>query len=248
MTDVTQHLGELMGRSDAELLADQKAAAAQLAGQAQSAPASTPEMAQGIAGATPPPSAIVEGPASAPALQASDLAGHAANNAHALDKYAFPFQSHELFGLLPHSIGAKAEGLWELANTLAGNTSALSIAIGGLLVGVVAVAAVSTVRVWRRGDEFAVAGFGDRLTKIGSKYMVRQDAPIAAFADKAGVMRRKEAPASRAQDGDDVTGNNAGARKYLEGAPRGADGTFQSIEIDSGEGARPAADRRRERR
>ena len=194
MTDVTQHLGELMGRSDAELLADQKAAAASRLAEMQapeSAPAAAPDIAQGVAGAAPSPALVEAHPAAAPAIQVPDVASQAASN-HALEQYAFPFQSHEVFGLLPHSIGAKAEGLWQLANSLAGNTSALSIAVGGLLIGVVAVAAVSTVRVWRRGDEVAVAGFGDRLTKVGSRYTVRQDAPVAAFADKPGVVRRAE--------------------------------------------------------
>ena len=169
MTVVTQHLGELMGQGDGEVAASQQALQpADAATTAQTADASS----------------------AASAAQGADSASHVAHNAHAFDAYAFPFQSHEVFGFLPHSIGNKAESLWTIANQLATNTSALSLAVGGVLLGAVVVAVISTARVWRRGEEFAVASFGDRLTKVGTRYAVRQDAPIAAFADKHGVVRK----------------------------------------------------------
>ncbi|MFZ1988373.1 MAG: tetratricopeptide repeat protein [Alphaproteobacteria bacterium] len=171
MTVVTQHLGELMGRGDSEVAGGQQAAQS-----ADAAGAASQSVNVSAAGAT----------------QSADAAGQVAHTmpAHALDAYAFPFQSHEVFGLLPHSIGDKAESLWTIAHQLATTTSALSLAVGGVLLGAVAVATFSTARVWRRGEEFAVASFGDRLTKVGTRYAVRQDAPISAFADKHGVVRK----------------------------------------------------------
>lgn len=201
MTVVTQHLGELMGRGDGEVAGGQQAAqSADAAGAA----------AQGV---------DVTGAVSA--TQSADAASQVAHAmpAHALDAYAFPFQSHEVFGLLPHSIGDKAESLWTIAHQLATNTSALSLAVGGVLLGAVAIATVSTARVWRRGEEFAVASFGDRLTKVGTRYAVRQDAPIAAFADKHGVVRKSkkaDAGAPIAQPADDSIGE---AELPVEKAP-----------------------------
>ncbi len=178
MTAVTQHLGELMGRGDGEV-AGQAAQSADLAG-----------------------AATQSSSAAASAAQSTDAANQVAHAvpAHALDAYAFPFQSHQVFGLLPHSIGDKAESLWSIAHQLATSTSALSLAVGGVLVGALAVATVSTARVWRRGEEFAVASFGDRLTKVGTRYAVRQDAPISAFADKHGIVRKPKAAADASVD------------------------------------------------
>jgi tetratricopeptide (TPR) repeat protein len=193
MTDVTRHLGELMSRGDGEIpVASQSAADAGQAGSAADA-------AQGVSGAVTP--AASAGDQAVQAAQSAASAGHSLP-AHALDAYAFPYQSHEVFGLLPHSIGAKAEDLWQIAHQLVGTPDALTLVISGVLVGAVAVAAVSTARVWRRGEEFAVAGFGDRLTKVGTRYSVRQDAPISAFADKPGVTRHNQAADGPAEAGE----------------------------------------------
>lgn len=209
MTAVTQHLGELMGRGDGEA-ARQAAQSADLAGAAQGADASV----------------------AVSAAQSADAAGPVAHAmpAHALDAYAFPFQSHEVFGLLPHSIGDKAETLWTLAHQLASNTSALSLAVGGVLLGALAVAMVSTARVWRRGEEFAVASFGDRLTKVGTRYAVRQDAPISAFADKHGVVRKPRAAAEApvAQPTEEPVGEAELPKAEAPSAPEPKHDTWRS--------------------
>jgi tetratricopeptide (TPR) repeat protein len=230
MTDYTRHLGEIVGQTPeehqaamaaaqraAERAADQaakQAAAAQHAAETGAMPAG-----QGAAdtlGTGPAPIDVVAGHAADHGAAVAHAAAQAAAGPD-LSSYAFPFQAHEVFGILPSSIGGRMEGLWQVAHNFTGQTSSLSMAITGLVVCAIAIAIVSTVRVWRRGQEYPVAGFGDRLARVGTRYIVRQEQParspgswraprtVSAEAKKA-VAPVAVAALAKPQSTDDISG------------------------------------------
>ena len=183
MTDLTEHLGELMGQSAEEQAADAAwVEAAELAmGETQSPiepdilAETAPAAEIGADGAvalveTPEIDVSAIDPAAAP--QTADTA--AANG--------FPFEAAELIGLLPHSVAGRAGEMWRMAGNLSAESDTFLVALVGIALGFVVVAFASTVRVWRRQEEFAVSGFGDALTTPGAKYSVRQDVPVAVAA------------------------------------------------------------------
>jgi tetratricopeptide (TPR) repeat protein len=197
MTDVTRHLGEIMGQSEAErqAAADSARAAAERAAanppaqstDAASLPASPDSAADGITAATGSPVDAVAGGAADHAASAAQAAGHAANHGADLAAYAFPFKASEIFGLLPDSVGGKVESLWNFAHKFSGETNTLTMGLTGLVILAILITIVSTVRVWRRGQEVAVAGFGDPLTRPGTRYTVRQEAPAKNAKPGAGA-------------------------------------------------------------
>ncbi|MFO1186850.1 MAG: tetratricopeptide repeat protein, partial [Alphaproteobacteria bacterium] len=66
----------------------------------------------------------------------------------------------------------------------AGEPNSLSILITSVVLGALLITFISTARVWRRGHEVALAGFGDHLTPVGTRYTVRE-APRAHAKAKA---------------------------------------------------------------
>jgi tetratricopeptide (TPR) repeat protein len=188
MTDVTGHLGEIMGQSEAERLAAEDSAraatehaAANSSAQSTDAaalPASPDSAADGLSAATAP---VDVGSA------AHHAASQAANHGADLSAYAFPFKASEIFGLLPDSVGGKVESLWNFAHKFSGETNSLTMGLTALVILAILITIISTARVWRRGQEVAVAGFGDHLTRPGTRYTVRQEAPVLGQDAKAGA-------------------------------------------------------------
>lgn len=187
MTDYTRHLGEIMGQSPAERDAAAQAAQDEAAWAANH-PAAAPD-ATSAQGASDAGSQIANGPApidvvghgaAEHATAIGHAASHAAQHGPDLSAYAFPFSAREVFGLLPDSIGGKVESLWQYAQNFSDQTPSVTMVVTSIVLFAILVAFISTVRVWRRGTEVAVAGFGDHLTRVGTRYTVRQDAPRLA--------------------------------------------------------------------
>jgi tetratricopeptide (TPR) repeat protein len=224
MTDVTRHLGEIMGQSEAErqAAADSARAAAERAAanppaqstDAAALPASPDSAADGISAATGSPVDAVAGGAADHAASAAHAAGHAANHGADLAAYAFPFKASEIFGLLPDSVGGKVESLWNFAHKFSGETNALTMGLTGLVILAILITIVSTFRVWRRGQEVSVAGFGDHLTRPGTRYTVRQDAPVRAKEAKASPIANPAAQIPQAS-GDIVAAPKAPGTEQL---------------------------------
>ena len=189
MTDATRHLGEMMGQTEAERLAAEDAARAASQHAAQNPPADGSDSAADAGSALAAPHDAL--------APAGDHAANAAANGTDLSAYAFPFKAHEIFGLLPDSIGGKIEGLWNFAHKYsATEPTSLNVAITATVLLALLITFISTARVWRRGHEIVVAGFGDHLTPVGTRYTVREapgrkaekaQSPIAAPAKAGGA-------------------------------------------------------------
>lgn len=213
MTDVTANLGLLMGQSPEE----------------QANEALWAEIGNSVIGAEDGAAATGDALAATPDLPVPDLgapldaaaAVHGADAAATLPTDAsqagFPFEASELISLLPHSVASRADEIWSFGTQMAATSNTFLVAIVAIIGAFVLIAAVSTFRVWRREEEFAVSGFGDASLRPGRGYTVRQEPPLTKAGSKPSLREQiAEATAAEAPArGRQVEDSHASAPKTV---------------------------------